>query len=587
MSSGTLAAVNASNLYENQSMDNSTMDESKANGSNVSRLKNVFQQGGGHNTKVSNSQVTERSPDIKRKRGVYETESQRTQNTTQKSPGTIAIDPNNMDPQTFFKKTNHVQRFQYTRAIFAKMAADQTQEKRGSSPGRQQQVTSPTSPTTRNQRLLSAPEIGKPRASSDPSKMDLIAGKQRHHSQHEDKQMTDPNRSHWPRPKRTGSLENLLQEDLHLQSTEGEYNLISNSDLDVTSPVEHTDDKRDRSDSDVVSRTVPDPKWLMKKYETEAHKGGGQSASPPKSNRYLKSENKENRDWRSKTSPHSEKDSDTTIVNERINVEKSVPSKQDEQQTSYDSGDTISSKFNQESSYSTHLQSNRFLKEDNSADNVYKPVYRRYNHGEPEQAVNKADSGVVLRPKANRGDSSVLLKRRPRDDKKRLSKEEIEASLSEADEYWQKTHGEQLPEIDTKMSESTYSSGSGEEMARSDSNYDLDDSSNSPLADSASSSRRTHIYSFQNSQESPDSNDDVIDHHAGTVSIARDAVAMHNTGSHGAIRLSMDFEPTETDGDQMDLSGDDPFTGETDNAFRPSSRNSVSTSGTSDEHSQG
>ena len=93
------------------------------------------------------------------------------------------------------------------------------------------------------------------------------------------------------------------------------------------------------------------------------------------------------------------------------------------------------------------------------------PAWRRRNNtrGATSTTSSTTSSGGVL-----------LHKRRSREDSS-LSGEEIAASLNEADSYWQRMYGEAVPETmdSSKMSDSTYSSGSGEEMARSESGHDL------------------------------------------------------------------------------------------------------------------
>ena len=116
----------------------------------------------------------------------------------------------------------------------------------------------------------------------------------------------------------------------------------------------------------------------------------------------------------------------------------------------------------------------------------------------------EAACGVVLR--RNRpsldltvaaGRAVLLPKRRSREEQSlKVSKVCLEACLSQADEYWRRQHLEELSGavsgvgdvVDPLMSESTFSSGSGEEMARSESGQDLasvlQDSTVSPTADS-------------------------------------------------------------------------------------------------------
>jgi len=90
------------------------------------------------------------------------------------------------------------------------------------------------------------------------------------------------------------------------------------------------------------------------------------------------------------------------------------------------------------------------------------------------------------------GRAVLLPKRRSREEKSLMvSKDCLEASLCQADEYWRRQQIEEISvgDSDALMSESTFSSGSGEEMARSESGHDLaaalKDTTVSPTADSA------------------------------------------------------------------------------------------------------
>lgn len=104
-----------------------------------------------------------------------------------------------------------------------------------------------------------------------------------------------------------------------------------------------------------------------------------------------------------------------------------------------------------------------------SEDQIGDVVLRRNRYN----LSKSGESSGVLGAGRGCGVGVLLPKRRSRDEKS-LSKEDIEASLNEADSYWRRTYGESLHDgMESKMSESTYSSGSGEEMARSDSNHEL------------------------------------------------------------------------------------------------------------------
>lgn len=117
--------------------------------------------------------------------------------------------------------------------------------------------------------------------------------------------------------------------------------------------------------------------------------------------------------------------------------------------------------------------------------------------------ISDMTGAVVMRRNVRHSvDSSravLLPKRRSREEKTiASSKDEIEASLCHADEYWRRQRDTlgtdcQSPSGDPDlqiMSESTFSSGSGEEMARSDSGHDLtviNDGLSSPMISSTAS----------------------------------------------------------------------------------------------------
>ena len=100
------------------------------------------------------------------------------------------------------------------------------------------------------------------------------------------------------------------------------------------------------------------------------------------------------------------------------------------------------------------------------------------------------DGLPAWRRRVNRPDpasSGVYLHKRRSREEKGLSKDDITASLNSADSYWQQKF-KHLPEtseaVDQRntMTDSTYSSGSGEEMARSESGHNLTTPTSPPLS---------------------------------------------------------------------------------------------------------
>ncbi len=115
---------------------------------------------------------------------------------------------------------------------------------------------------------------------------------------------------------------------------------------------------------------------------------------------------------------------------------------------------------------------------------------------DPASETEDPEDGLpAWRRRVNRPDpasSGVYLHKRRSREEKGLSKDDIEASLNSADSYWQQKF-KHLPEtseaVDQRntMTDSTYSSGSGEEMARSESGHNLTTPTSPPLSPHAES----------------------------------------------------------------------------------------------------
>ena len=114
---------------------------------------------------------------------------------------------------------------------------------------------------------------------------------------------------------------------------------------------------------------------------------------------------------------------------------------------------------------------------------------RRLSEDEIQKAEQDHERLAQWRRRVNKPDpasSGVYLHKRRSREEKGLSKEDIEASLNQADSYWQGKFGH-LPETSeavdqtNTMTDSTYSSGSGEEMARSESGHNLHSGPASPM----------------------------------------------------------------------------------------------------------
>ena len=168
-------------------------------------------------------------------------------------------------------------------------------------------------------------------------------------------------------------------------------------------------------------------------------------------------------------------------------------------------------------------------------DSIYSWRSRRNRDKASSQSENddpmssSQNSDVMSSSMTSTTSGALLPRRRARDDG--ISKEDIEASLHEADAYWSGEQNEGLPSaggtgllVDkfgrpTHLTDSVHSSGSGEEMARSDSNHDivLDESPTSPIITS-SVSKPQYNYANSPSFSSSLGNNQNTDRDSGDVS---------------------------------------------------------------------
>ena len=136
--------------------------------------------------------------------------------------------------------------------------------------------------------------------------------------------------------------------------------------------------------------------------------------------------------------------------------------------------------------------------------------------------------------RSNRG---VLLPKRRSKEESQLNSETMQASLHKADSYW-KRHSRNEDTLDpvttSRMTDSTYSSGSGEEMARSDSDHHISDvlasGSNGPDGNDQWISSTSSASTFINSRLSHGS-DDLNPPHHHMISSISDADSLSSTSS--------------------------------------------------------
>ncbi len=420
-------------------------------GTNVSRLKNRFQtelenrieqDRNAYNRSNSYMGSSTRSPEMKRKKSDPMTDVTHVQNRAVVPEITPANnDPTMADPQKFFESTSHVQRFKYTRAIFAKMEqqnqVEQERKKqyhRRVSPSQTRGV-SPTSPTSTSpdRRALSP---SRPEIPPKPAQISHMTDVRKSRIEYHRQTSGDYNNSSEPDTigRRSSSQDRYGPKPPSFAQGRQFDNSVSRSESDLT---------RDEPEEHHSAR------WLKNRFEEEARKQTTYVA-PQRPNRFIKNENRE----------------PVTAVRTDINHAGPV------RKYSAGSPDRTSRTSPEDARPMVHRRTS-------GSDEI--PGTSR---AEPHPAVENKEDNVPSwrRNKTNRIDwndnktSGVLLpKRRSREEKTLPTKAEIEASLSEADSYWHKNYGNDLPETmdSSKMTDSTYSSGSGEEMARSDSSHEL------------------------------------------------------------------------------------------------------------------
>ena len=482
---------------------------------NVSRIKSMFQNDLDPKLQEDNRIAynrnlgigSSRSPEIKRKRAdlVIDTNKQNSVGLNKKNsdvPSTL--DTNLVDPQKFFESTSHVQRFQFTRAIFAQMEQKTKEEQKKApvrklSPNRIRAV-SPTSPNSRStakldhNRKLTHPLAGSSldnltkhnhRSTSDPSRFD---------DNREQERLSRPNIPNKPDYLRTRSTDSYKRaesldrldndytrrhhnDDAGVQNRnlDSQRNSMSRSDSDLTR--EFSTEQRDNEEAHVSTR------YLRQRYEDNET---GRSRSVPRSNRFT--QQKDSAEIASVGSAHSSYMSDSGFLNSGISDSHSALSHRSTSPNGAHPMHTTEhaySRQNKQEDANNHERTKRLSGEESS----FAGRNRRLSQDEIKIAEQDHERLAHWRRRVNKPDpasSGVLLHKRRSREEKGLSKEEIEQSLNQADTYWQGKFGH-LPETSeavdqtNTMTDSTYSSGSGEEMARSESGHNLNSGPTSPL----------------------------------------------------------------------------------------------------------
>ena len=485
---------------------------------NVSRIKSMFQQDLDPKAQEDNRIAYNRnmglsgsrSPEVKRKRAdlLIDTNKQVSVSSNKNSDVPSTLDTNLVDPQKFFESTSHVQRFQFTRAIFAQMEQKTKEEQqrqkpavRKLSPNRLRAV-SPTSPISRSpvkldhNRKLTHPLAG--------SSVDNLTKNNHDNRDHEHLSRPHiPNKPDYLRTrstdtyKRAESLDRLdndftrrhRNDDSGVQNRnlDSQRNSMSRSDSDLTR--DFSTEHRDNDEAHVSTR------YLRQRYEDPSDRSrSGPSSHESRSNRF--SQQKDQADTVSVGSAHSSYTSDSGFQTSGNSDSHSVRSHR-----STSPNDAHSPPHATDHAYSRpnrqllpgdtdkHENSLANNKHSTGEESAIAGRYRRLSQDEIQKAEQDHERLSQWRRRVNKPDpasSGVYLHKRRSREEKGLSKEDIEASLNQADSYWQGKFGH-LPETSeavdktNTMTDSTYSSGSGEEMARSESGHNLHSCPASPL----------------------------------------------------------------------------------------------------------
>lgn len=645
--------------YESHHPDDiARRERDSAFGNKVSRLKNVFQTENknlGSNHIGYNRQLS-KSPDTKRKRLPSEHASDVISSSAKNAEP--SVDPNISDPQKFFETTSHVQRFQYTRAIFAKMEEQNKREQerirtfnRRLSPSRDRAI-SPTSPVSRSpvsinrQRLpegkppvdySNKPTVNyltKPRSSSDPTKMEQEAERKArlhgdgaellNHSKRADS--VDTLNTETPITDKVPSAK-WIRQRYEEEAKKKSPGLLSGSAPNLTSNRNNRFGKPDSLplDKDIESSSnilhsppgprspirpsaSPERTGIRTTYRTSPERPASSSSSSSYRSQVRTSLSDDPRKNLDSHSPERNSEPSRNTLSqgdEHLDgpTSKRLSFEYDETTTTTTTENSYPRRISQSEEEKAEAPPyRRFITRDDNTPRKEHSYYRRISNEEgkstkapapppppsathndiitdvlgsappPPPQETKPEEQVVIRrhnntrvttspPGSNNAaanNGGVLLpKRRSREDSS-LSREEITASLNEADSYWQRMYGESVPETldSSKMSDSTYSSGSGEEMARSESGHDLSEvkiegspsSPLSPMAGDVAVPRRPASWIARYQQQRNSRTSDSLDEKVtlGELNSRRSSQGS-NQGSNsdvppGSIRASADME---------------------------------------------
>ena len=449
--SGTQRAMSAPDkhyMYDHNAMgDKAAKDGSTSFRSRVAQLKHVFQGEGdmaGNGVPSSPHHATSSGPPPRSPDSVFR--KAWTKSSTEPSARREElVDPTIMEPQKYFEVTNHVERFRYTRAIFAQM-----EEK-----SRLEQDKGRLFQHKRGHHTGVSNQADRKRASSDGAVLDEVNGDGVHRGG--SGALLDSRK--YPHVGSVDSISGIhafeRQSKLRAEMSHSESDLSRERSGEV-----HQQVVSPRASKRVASATVEKsaPKPVPHSRVT-----GTEHSQPPSYSQHIREKRaaaaaaaaasisqdaavtNSSRDKRTEQTQHPTHAADVASVASNHSKRDSKPELPPYPIQSVTSSPVTRS--NSSPSSPGRHASDRVSQEVTNNDDR-PPVVMRRTHVPRE---NRDAYGMVLLPK-----------RRSRDDA-RLSNEEIEASLSQADKYWRESGDS------ATMMDSTHSSGSGEEMARSDS----------------------------------------------------------------------------------------------------------------------
>ena len=515
-------------MYDHKAMgDKQPKDGVTSLRSKVAQLKHVFQGEGDasgsprHNV----SSPSPRSPDhalLKmRSKSLSDQPARRTE----------LIDPTGMEPQKYFEATNHVERFRYTRAIFAQMEEKSRLEQDKARIFQQH-----------HNRALSPDQGERKRASSDASVMDDVNGQR---SNRTGGALMDGR-------KHLGSMDSLDVDDnggsrgcrqqaklLHEMShSEGDLSRDLSRDLshershDVQPAGSPWASKRAMMSSQAqpVERQVQHSN--MRAPSSGERTSSSEHSLPPSYSQHIREKRAAAAAAAAAAASVSKVTSTAVVTMANSNKQPELPQYPDSVAVDTATVATVTSSGHSKRDAKPELPPYPSRSVTSSS------VVRLGSTSSPTRTTQDVGGDdrpqvVMRRSQVNRENRDaygliLLPKRRSRDDA-RLSKEEIEASLSQADRYWRESADSTgATDAVATMMDSTHSSGSGEEMAHSDSGHNL---SHSPTDHDAAQKAWAAMYALNQDSD--------------TECREGEPTSLDQAGDRASHRLSMDSNVEE------------------------------------------